>query len=150
MSQQQSTPPPKPTPIPQQDNEFYWEKAKAHELWLRKCSDCNDVYFYPRDISPCCFSRNTEWIKASGKGTLYTWGITVRPPTPAFREDAPFVLAIVDLEEGCRIPTNLVGIPKDPDPEKMAAHITHGMAVEVAFEDRTDAISVPVFKPVGS
>ena len=143
----QQAPPPRPVPLPQQDNEFYWQKAKEHELWLRKCNDCNEAYFYPRDICPNCFSRNTDWIKASGKGTLYTYGITMRAPTPAFRDEAPFILAIVDLEEGCRIPTNLVGIEKDADPNVMAEKIEIGMAVEVDFDDRSDTIAMPVFKP---
>ena len=105
MTQQPYT---KPVPVPQGESDYYWEKAKAHELWLRNCGDCNQAYFYPRDICPHCFSRNTSWIQASGKGTLHTFAIVHRAPTPAFRDDAPFVVAMVDLEEGARMPTNLV------------------------------------------
>ena len=84
----------KPVPVPQGESDYYWEKTKAHELWLRKCNDCNQAYFYPRDICPMCFSRNTSWIQASGKGTLHTFAIVHRAPTPAFRDDAPFVVAM--------------------------------------------------------
>jgi uncharacterized OB-fold protein len=138
MTQQPYT---KPIPVPQGESDFYWEKAKAHELWLRHCDDCNKAYFYPRDICPMCFSRNTSWVQASGKGTLHTFAIVHRAPTPAFRDDAPFVVAMVDLEEGPRMPTNLVGVEPDP------ANIKVGMAVEVAFEDITDEIALPKFKP---
>jgi uncharacterized OB-fold protein len=138
MTQQPYT---KPIPVPQGESDFYWEKAKAHELWLRHCDDCNKAYFYPRDICPMCFSRNTSWVQASGKGTLHTFAIVHRAPTPAFRDDAPFVVAMVDLEEGPRMPTNLVGVEPDP------ANIKVGMAVEVVFEDITDEIALPKFKP---
>ena len=138
MTQQPYT---KPVPVPQGESDYYWEKAKAHELWLRNCGDCNQAYFYPRDICPHCFSRNTSWIQASGKGTLHTFAIVHRAPTPAFRDDAPFVVAMVDLEEGVRMPTNLVEVEPDP------ANITIGMAVEVIFEDITDEIALPKFKP---
>ena len=138
MTQQPYT---KPVPVPQGESDYYWEKAKAHELWLRNCGDCDQAYFYPRDICPHCFSRNTSWIQASGKGTLHTFAIVHRAPTPAFRDDAPFVVAMVDLEEGVRMPTNLVEVEPDP------AGITIGMAVEVVFEDITDEISLPKFKP---
>ena len=138
MAQQPYT---KPVPVPQGESDYYWEKAKAHELWLRNCGDCNRAYFYPRDICPHCFSRNTSWIHASGKGTLHTFAIVHRAPTPAFRDDAPFVVAMVDLEEGVRMPTNLVEVEPDP------ANITIGMAVEVVFEDSTDEIALPKFKP---
>ena len=133
----------KPIPIPQGESDYYWEKAKAHELWLRHCDDCNKAYFYPRDICPMCFSRNTSWIQASGKGTLHTFAIVHRAPTPAFRDDAPFVVAMVDLEEGARMPTNLIEVEPDP------ATIKVGMAVEVVFEDITDEIALPKFKPAG-
>ena len=138
MTQQPYT---KPVPVPQGESDYYWEKAKAHELWLRNCGDCNQAYFYPRDICPHCFSRNTSWIQASGKGTLHTFAIVHRAPTPAFRDDAPFVVAMVDLEEGARMPTNLVEVEPDP------ANITIGMAVEVVFEDITVEIALPKFKP---
>ena len=138
MTQQYS----KPVPRPQQESDFYWEKAKAHELWLRKCNSCDKAYFYPRDISPCCFSRDTSWVRASGKATLYTYGIVHRAPHPGFREDAPFVTALVELEEGPRMPTNIVGLG-EPTPEKLQI----GMPLEVTFEEITDEISLPKFKP---
>ena len=140
MTQQAYT---KPVPVPQPESDFYWEKTKEHELWLRSCNDCSQTYFYPRDICPSCFSRNTTWVQSSGKGTLHTFAIVHRAPTPAFRDDAPFVVAMVDLEEGARMPTNLVDVEADP------SAIQVGMAVEVVFEDITEAITLPKFRPAG-
>ena len=132
----------KPIPHPQGESDFYWEKAKQHELWLRKCNDCDEAYFYPRDISPCCFSKDTSWIQASGKATLYTYGIVHRVPHAGFLDDTPYVAAFVELEEGPRMPTNIIGVD-DPTPEKLPV----GMALEVTFEDITDTITLPKFKP---
>ncbi len=131
----------KPIPTPQGESDHYWQKAKEGELWLRKCNACGEAYFYPRDISPCCFSRDTTWIKASGKATLYTYGIVQRAPHPGFVEDVPFVTAIVELEEGPTMPTNIV--IDDPTPENLQV----GMALEAVFEDITDTIALPKFKP---
>ena len=130
-----------PLPVKQPESDFYWEKAQAHELWLRRCNACEHAYFYPRDFCPDCGSRDVSWVRASGRGTLHTFAIVHRAPVPAFRDRVPFVVAMVDLEEGGRIPTNLVDV--EPDPE----HIKVGMAVEVAFLDLTDEISLPVFRP---
>jgi len=131
----------KPVPVPQGESDYYWEKAKAHELWLRQCDDCGNAYFYPRDISPCCFSKNTSWIQASGKATLFTFAIVHRPPHPGFREIAPYVTAIVELEEGPKFPTNIV--IDDPTPDNLQID----MALEVTFDDITDTIALPKFKP---
>lgn len=132
----------KPIPVPQVESDQYWQKAKEKELWLRKCNACGNAYFYPRDISPCCFSRDTTWIQASGKATLFTYGIVQRAPHPGFVPDVPFVTAIVELEEGPTMPTNI--IMEDPTPEKLQV----GMALEVVFEDITDELALPKFKPV--
>ena len=131
----------KPIPVPQGESDEYWNKAKEGELWLRNCNSCGNAYFYPRDISPCCFSKDTSWIKASGKASLHTYAIVHRAPHPGFAQDAPFVVAIVDLEEGPRMPTNIV--IDDPTPENLQI----GMALEVIFEDISDKIALPKFKP---
>ena len=131
----------KPIPVPQVESDFYWEKCKEHELWLRYDNDAQQAYFYPRDISPITFSRNTTWVQASGKATLYTYAIVHRAPHPGFVGDVPFVTAMVELEEGPIMPTNIV--MDDPTPEKLQI----GMALEVVFEDITDDISLPKFKP---
>ena len=131
----------KPVPVPQGESDYYWQKTKEHELWLRQCNACGKAYFYPRDISPCCFSRDTSWVQASGNATLYTYGIVERPPHRGFAEETPFVTAIVELEEGPRMPTNIV--MEEPTPEKLQI----GMALKVVFEDISEAIALPKFEP---
>lgn len=131
----------RPLPLPQPESDFYWEKTKAHELWLMRCNDCQNAYFYPRPICPHCFSRNTGWFQASGRGTVYAFAIVHRGPTPAFRDAAPYVTVFVELEEGVRIPSSLVEV--EPD----AAKISVGMAVAVTFDDVTEAITLPRFRP---
>ena len=133
--------PPIPPPVPQPESDFYWEKCKAHELWLRHCRACDKAYFYPRDICPECFSRDTDWIQSSGRGVLHTFCIVHRGPTPAFRDKVPYVVAVVELDSGARMPTNLVEVEADPE------HVKIGMAVEVTFEDLDDNISLPMFRP---
>ena len=130
-------------PVPQPESDFYWEKCKQHELWLRHCKACDKTYFYPRDICPGCFSRDTDWIRSSGRGVLHTFAIVHRAPTPAFRDKVPYVAAIVELEGGARMPTNLVEVEADP------AHVRCGMPVTVVFDDLDDKISLPKFKPAG-
>ena len=132
----------KPIPVPQGESDYYWEKTKEEELWLRKCNECQQAYFYPRDISPCCFSKDTTWIQASGKARLFTYGIVHRAPHAGFAEDVPFVTAIVKLEEGPKMPTNIV--MDNPTPEKLQID----MPLEVVFESVSDGISLPKFKPV--
>jgi uncharacterized protein len=132
-------PPRKPVPTPQPEWDMYWEKAKQHELWLMRCKDCSKAYFYPRPICPNCFSRNTEWFQSSGKGTLYSFAIVHRAPNRAF--EAPYIAAYVELEDGVRLPTNLIDI--EPDPEKVKI----GMPVEVVFEEASETITLPKFRP---
>jgi uncharacterized OB-fold protein len=131
---------PRRLPVPQAETELYWQKARAHELWLMRCDDCQQAYFYPRSICPHCFSRNTRWFQASGRGTLFAFAVVHRAPRPELT--APYVAAMVELEEGPRMPTNLVGVEPDP------AAIKIGTPVEVVFEDLTDEIALPKFRPI--
>ena len=132
----------RPLPVKQPESDFYWEKAQEHELWLRKCNACGKAHFYPRAICPYCYSRDVAWVQATGKGTLHTFAIVERGPTPPFRDHVPYIAGLVDLEEGPRMPTNIVEI----DPESTDLKI--GMAVEVTFDDVTDEVTLPKFRPV--
>ena len=131
----------KPIPIPQPESDNYWEGAKAGELRLRKCDDCNQAYFYPRNICPVCGNNNTSWIVASGNAKIHTFAIVHRPPHPGFMDDIPYVPAIVELEEGPRMATQIVNVEADP------SKISIDMAVKVVFESITDEISLPKFEP---
>jgi hypothetical protein len=126
-----------PTPSP--ETQRYWDGCKQHELWLPYCLACQAFFFYPRPFCPSCFGWEVEWRQASGHGTLYTYAIQYRPQAPGF--EPPYVTAIVQLDEGPRMLTNLVDIEPDP------AQIACGMPVEVVFQDFGE-ISLPVFRPV--
>ena len=131
----------KPVPQPSPETQRFWEGCKRHELWLPYCQACKKHYFYPRDFCPSCFGWDVEWRRASGRGKLYTYAIQYRPQGPGFADDVPYVTAIVELEEGPRMMTNLVEV--EADPEKIRCD----MPVEVVFEDATDKISLPKFRP---
>ena len=141
MTQPTAELPPVPTPRSQPESDFYWEKCREHELWLRHCKTCGKAYFYPRDICPLCFSRDTDWIRSSGQGVLHAFAIVHRGPIPAFRDRTPYVAAVVELESGARMATNLVEVEPEP------AAIKIGMPVEVVFEDLDDKFSLPKFRP---
>lgn len=132
----------KPIPSPAPESRRYWEGCKKHELWLPFCRRCQKFYFYPRDFCPQCFSWDVEWRRASGRGRIYSFGIHYRAWHPAWAQDVPYVSAIVELEEGPRIYTSIVGA--EPDPTKIRCD----MPVEAVFEDITEEISLPKFRPV--
>lgn len=131
-------PVPKPTP----ETKPFWEATKQHTLKIQRCCDCKQHYFYPRPLCPHCLSRNVEWVTVSGRGKLHTFVINHRPPR-GFPATGPFVIGIVELDEGARMMSNIVGV--EPDPKQLRCD----MPVEVIFEDITDEITLPKFKPVG-
>jgi uncharacterized OB-fold protein len=128
-----------PLPRPDNDSAIYWEGARRHELLLQWCTSCKRPRFYPRSVCPFCFSDVFSWEKASGGAVIYTFTVVHRPPYPAFRDKVPYVLALVQLEEGVRMMTNVI------DCDLKEVHI--GMKVEVAFDDVTDEITLPKFRP---
>jgi uncharacterized OB-fold protein len=132
----------KPVPYPSPETERYWQGCKQGELWLPYCLTCDAAYWYPRPFCPRCFSHDVEWRRASGRGTLYSFAIQYRPQGPGF--EPPYVTAIVQLEEGPRMLTNLVDV--EPDPE----HVRCDMPLEVVFEDISDEIALPKFRPASA
>ena len=136
MTQQRSKPLPKPLP----ETKPFWEGCKRHELMLPRCRDCGRFHFYPRALCPWCWSTNLEWVKSKGRGKLYSYVINHRP-APGFEGDGPYVIAMVELDEGVRLMTNIVGV--DPIPDKLPID----MPVEVKFEDVSPDVSLPKFIP---
>jgi uncharacterized OB-fold protein len=130
----------KPLPAVTLETAPYWDAARRHELHIQRCAACGQHQFYPRIYCAQCFSDRVEWIKTSGRATVTTFTIVRRPVSPAFADDVPYVVALVTLAEGPTMMTNIVGCA----PEKVAI----GMPVEVTFEDWTEEISIPKFKPV--
>nr|WSY54072.1 Zn-ribbon domain-containing OB-fold protein [Streptomyces sp. NBC_00886] len=116
----------------------YWEAAGQGRLLVRRCTDCGRAHHYPREFCPRCWSENVTWEDASGRATLYTWSVVHRNDLPPFGERVPYVAAVVDLAEGPRMMTEIVGCGSAE-----SAGLRAGMAVEVAFRD-----GVPVFRPL--
>lgn len=127
-----------PVPVPQPESDRYWEGLRRSEIWVRRCDECSRAYFYPRDICPHCGSAKTQWFRASGSGELHTYAIVHRAPHPGF--GVPYIVAIVELEEGVRIPTNLVEVEPEP------ANIKIGAKVAPVFEKLNDTITLLKFK----
>lgn len=132
----------KPLPTPSPETQFFWDKCRAHELWVPYCRACQRFYWFPRDFCPVCGSRDVEWRQASGRGTIYTYAIHYRAFHPGWNDDVPYVTALIDLEEGVRIFTQLVGIA--PDPKVIRCE----MPVEVLWDDVTPEVTLPKWKPV--
>lgn len=137
-----TAPPRKALPQPTPETAPYWEGAKAHELRIQYCRECEKYFFYPRIFCPTCLSDAVEWRTVSGKGTLLTYVLSARPAA-GFENELPYAIAIVQLDEGPHMMTNIVGT--EISPEKLPA----GMPVEVVFEDVNDTISLPKFRPAG-
>jgi len=129
----------KPLPKINADTKEFWEGCKQHLLKIQKCGSCGFVRFPPSFICPRCHSTETEWISASGKGSVYTFTVNHVAFHPAFQEDLPYVVAVVKLDEGPHMLTNIVGC--EP------AHVRCDMPVEIAWEDVTDEFSLPKFRP---
>ena len=119
----------------------YWDGAKNGKLMIPKCQACGKPFMHPRVLCPHCSSRDVTWIEASGRGTLHSFEIAHQILNKAFKVKTPVVLALVQLEEGPRLLTNLVNV--EPDPKKIRCD----MPVEVVFEKQTDEISLPMFQP---
>ena len=130
----------KPVPVPTKETQPYWDGCKQHELRVQQCAACGHHQFYPRLYCTTCMSDRVEWVKTSGRAKILSYTIIYRPVTQAFAGNVPYVVALVTLDEGPQMMTNIVGC----EPEKV--HI--GMPVQVTFEDWTEEISVPKFKPV--
>lgn len=119
----------------------YWEGARDGKLMIPKCRACGKAFLYPRVLCPFCASREIDWIQASGRGRLYSFEIAHQILNKAFKVRTPVVLAMVELEEGPRLLTNLVEVEPDP------ATLRCDMPVEVVFEKLTDQVSLPMFRP---
>jgi len=130
----------KPLPRIDEETRGYWEACARHELYVQRCRNCGTKRFYARAVCPKCLSSDTEWLRASGRGTVYSFTVTHQNQAPGFREELPYVLAYVELAEGPRMMTNIVGCAPDA--------VRIGMPVEVVFEDVTPEITLPKFRPV--
>ncbi|MFM8304038.1 MAG: Zn-ribbon domain-containing OB-fold protein [Actinomycetota bacterium] len=118
----------------------YWAAASEHRLVLQHCLHCDRIQHFPRPFCIRCLGDDLDFVAASGLGTVYTFTVVRRHPDPVFAARLPYVIALVDLDDGVRIHTNLVGCPPDT--------VRVGQRVEVCFEDVDDTHAIPLFTPV--
>lgn len=126
---------PRPTP----ESAHFWEGCKAGELRLQRCGDCAETWFPPRPFCPHCGTREIEVYNASGRATLYSYIINHRPRPDMGTE--PHSIAVVSLEEGPRMMTNIVDCPQTPEALQL------DMPLQVTFAKQNDDITLPLFRP---
>lgn len=132
---------PKPVPALDPESTPFWEGCRQHKLLIQRCTDCGHPRFPATSYCAHCQSGRHEWIAASGRGKIFSW-IVVRHPVPGdiYAADVPYVVALVDLDEGVRMTGTIVGCT----PEAVAAN----MPVQVGFSDVTPEITLPHFSPI--
>ncbi|MGE0416235.1 MAG: Zn-ribbon domain-containing OB-fold protein [Acetobacteraceae bacterium] len=130
----------RPVPIPDDISAPFFDGARQGRLMLQHCTACGKWSFPVRERCPHCFAASLEWRAASGRGTLYTYAIMHQVMNPGFAADVPYNVSQVDLEEGVRMVSNVVGVPND--------QLRIGMKLEAVFEDVGENVSIPKFRPV--
>ncbi|MEH7178188.1 Zn-ribbon domain-containing OB-fold protein [Neobacillus vireti] len=127
-------------PCPTVETTPYWEGCRNHELLIQQCQDCGHHQFYPRIMCTNCSSAHVEWVPATGRGKVKSFTIMHRAITKAYLAEAPYVIALIELEEGPTMMSNVV--------ECDVNSVEIGLEVEVVFDDWSEEISIPKFKPL--
>ena len=130
----------KPLPNINGDSREFWIGCAKHELRFQKCEDCGHVRWPASIICPRCHSRNASWIVSGGKGKIYTFVVYRVAYHPTFAKDIPYIVAVVELNEGPHLLTNIVACPI----EEMKCE----MSVEVIWKNIKEDVCLPLFKPV--
>lgn len=135
----------KPLPAPDRDTQPFWDACRSHELRAQRCTACGRFRWPPRTFCPACYSSEHEWALLSGRGAVYSFSVVHHVTAAAFKEDAPYVVALVTLEgtdDHVQLITNVVDCPWD--------QVKVGMPVEVVFEDVTPEATLPKFRPAAA
>jgi uncharacterized OB-fold protein len=127
------------TPLETSDAKEFWDGCRAGKLLLQRCQACQRAQFYPRILCTACGAQDLEFEESTGRGVVASFSVCHRPVTPAYESRLPYVVALVDVEEGVRMMANIL----DCEPESVSI----GMRVEVCFEDVADDVVVPQFRP---
>jgi uncharacterized protein len=130
----------KPLPVITEESRPFWEGCRQGKLLLQYCDRCQQYQFYPRLYCMQCGAENPRWVEASGRGVIYSYTIIQQNKSPEFANDTPYNVAIVQLEEGPRMLSNIVDI--------VPAELRVELPVIVVFDRVTDTISLPRFRPV--
>ena len=132
---------PLPAPLHRETSAPFWEAARRHELAMQRCEACGRLVWYPREVCSFCLSSRLAWETLGGRGRLHSYTVIHQPANPAFREDVPYIYAMVELDEGPRIIGNLI----DCRPEE--ARID--MPVVAVYDDVTPEVTLVKFRPAG-
>ena len=127
----------KPLPEITAESKPFWDACARHQLLVQTCHECGAVQYYPRGVCAACWSPDVEWTPSAGRGRVYTFTVTHRTQARGFRDELPYVLAWITLDEGVQVMSNIVGV--DP------ATIKIGMPVRVTFDDVKEGLSIPKF-----
>lgn len=128
----------KPLPIISDFNRPYWEGARRHELRVQRCNVCHKFWAPNGPVCPHCFCTEYSWERVEGRGKIASWVVFHKVYHPAFAKEVPYNVAFIELAEGPRIISNVVGAKAD--------ELRIGLPVEVVFEDINDEISLPKFR----
>jgi uncharacterized OB-fold protein len=129
----------KPVPVISGETRPFWEACQRGQYLVQKCEDCGRAQAYYRGSCAFCWSPNVRDVVASGRGTVWTYTVTYENRTPGFREDAPYILAVIELEEGVQVLGNIVECAID--------RVGIGLAVRATFVD-AGGTPVPMFAPL--
>lgn len=130
----------KPMPAISSLNQPYWDGLKQRQVVMPKCNDCDKLWYPPAPFCPECWSRSFSWQQLSGRGKVNSWVVFHQAYFSSFKNDIPYNVAEVELEEGPRLLTNLVDVD--------GADIQIGMSVEIIFDDITDEVTLAKFTPM--
>ena len=120
-------------------SEPFWKAAKEHRLIMQRCTMCGDLFFFPREVCPWCFESRWEWEELSGNGRIYSYTIVRQPANPVFQDKTPYIYAIIQLDEGTRMISNVEDISIED--------VRVDMPVTVRWDDVTEEFSLPKFVP---
>jgi uncharacterized OB-fold protein len=126
-------------PVINEDSAPFWDYCRRHELRMQQCKSCGYIRFPASVVCPKCHSLEAEWVKLSGRGKVWSFIVYRQVYHPAFKDDIPYAVAIIELDEGPRLESNVIGCKMED------IHID--MPVDVTFEDANDEITLPKFKP---
>jgi hypothetical protein len=130
----------KPVPVPSDESKPYWDGLKQHQLLIPRCDACGQYWFPPSRYCQHCRSEKWTWTQASGRGRVFSYVVYHRVYHPGFADEVPYAVAVIALDEGPRMISNVVGIA----PDKLVCD----MPVEVTYVDITADKTIPKFKPV--
>jgi hypothetical protein len=132
----------KPLPIPSAESKPYWDGLRERKLMMPRCDDCKGWWFPPSLLCPHCNSKAWSWTQTSGRARIFSYVVYHRVYHPAFAQEVPYAVAVIELDEGPRMISNVIDIA----PDKLECD----MRVEVAYQPVTDAITLAKFRPVSA